>query len=845
MCQLIRVILLLITIGSLHLWATTPIYTNNPLLAGDQSQITQGCVAYNHKNQTYHLPLLHTQVHAKITGLLARVHVTQTFVNANAIPIEAEYLFPLGEQSAIDSMEFILSDKIIRGVVKSRVQAEKEYQHARQQGQRATVLHQSRNNLFRQKLANILPGDTLRVRISYLEPVDFDEHTLRFHFPMTVGPYFNNHQVQDAKEITTTYLEPLSPSSPKVSLQVDILKTKGMGSISSPSHRISVSGLGKEKSIHIRLAQEDKIPNRDFMLHIPFTNSQPMSQLLLEQRQGEYFYHYTLYPPVIPPQHNHSRELIFVVDVSGSMVGFPLNKAREVLNTLLQNLQEQDHFNIILFESTEMVFREQSVPANAKNIALAKQFFSQRVGGGSTNFMAAIDQLFPPNSQAQPTTDKQKTVLFLTDGYIGNEQVIVTNIRDRAHATRVYTLGVGNSVNHSLLRSMAQVGGGYYSVIRTDGDATKATKDFYARLQAPVLTSLQLTSDLWQQQEQYPRRIPYLTSGRPVQISGKLDPQFLQRVQLQQQSDGILSKEFMAVAAQPNGTQWTDFPQIYLVHNMGLASLWARKKINHLELYHTTTSEHQLQENSGLQAQIEALGIKYQVMSRYTSFLAVEHNITNPGGVMKTIEQPAVAPEHVTVVTRLVLPRKSASIGSGRGKGSPSAPVAVGAYNPMQNTKLADDIDKILSIKPNSFRTQKSGRSKRKNNYLGSGGLLGGGGGAITRNQASVVYSKRDMQLEPNSAHSLEQIARVFRIRVQGLRHTYHKHIKTNGNFEGRVTITMQINANGEVVGIQVVHSSTNQSSFDKAIVALIQKWRFNKVKEGSSIVTISLNFSL
>jgi Ca-activated chloride channel homolog len=772
--------------------------------------ITQGEMRCSVGERVLRLPLLRTDVNAQITGLLSRVSVTQIFVNTNERPIEAEYLFPLGERAAVDSMEFRTPDRVIRGVVQSREQAEQTYQQAKASGQRATVLHQMRDNLFRQKIANLMPGDTVQVRISYLEELDYDQHTLRFKFPLTVGPYYMpegqgiSQAVPDAEAVTTQYITPRDREAATVRLQVRILQAPGLAQIHSPSHRIRVFAPGAQPFWLVGLGEGEQIPNKDFQLEIPFVNDEIATQALVEDRGAESFLHLTLYPPVQPPKLLYPRELVFVVDVSGSMHGYPLDKSKEVMRHLLESMRSTDRFRLIVFSGAASELSPEALPATAENIRLAEELVARQSGSGGTELMAALAQALPEN-KVEDDDVIQRNILFLSDGYVGNEKQIIAAIRDRAQGRRVYTLGVGSAVNHSLLRGMAEAGGGYYAYVRQDGDAQKAMREFYARTDAPLLTGLSLASPLLDSLEMYPRRVALLTAGRPIQLTTKLV----------KPAKGP-SLYLGTTARLPSGARWNTHTQIQMVSGTGLASLWARKKVAYLELA-----------DAQPQKRIEELGVHYQIMTSQTSFVAVEDHIVNKSGAQTTVQQPSQAPEDVNMQSAggQMLMAKTATAYSGATArfGGACRGRAGGNFNTGYAESGSGGIGDVMSS------------------------LMGGGGGSVATKAKGSIQAPVARDIAMNSGvkwRSAEEIQFVVRARSPGLRHIYNKYLQLHPGFSGKIQLRFTIAASGEIVSIKIVGSSTGQVDFDEEVKGAVARWRFKEIARGECEVTVPFTFA-
>ena len=768
-------------------------------------QITQGRMVVADGQGEIDLPLLKTEVDARLAGLLARVTVRQVFVNRNDKPVEVEYLFPLGERAAVDSMEFRTPDRRIRGVVKPKAVAEQEYQAARAAGQRATVLHQIRNNLFRQKITNIMPGDTVEVRLGYLEELDYDLHTLRFHFPMTVGPYYHpqGSSAETQAATGTTYIVPTTRHAAEVSLKVHLLKNAGITLMHSPSHRTRIGESADRRWWEISLGEGDRIPNKDFLLEVPFRNEQAMSQLLVEKVRGESFFQYVLYPPVAPPAQVFDRELVFVVDVSGSMRGYPLDKSKQVMERLLKSLRSTDRFRVVTFAGIAESMSAEPLVASDANVRKALNYVDRQEGGGGTEFMAAIEAIFPARG-ADAVSSRQRIVLFLTDGYIGNESQIIQSVRDRAMGNRVFTLGVGNSVNHSLLQGMALAGAGVHATLRTDGDEEKAMREFYARIEAPMLTDMRLQGTGFVVAESYPRRIMNLVAGRPLLITGKLS--------------GKGAFALQASARLPDGKMWNDRPEAVVIGNTGLAALWARKKVENIELYEGTFSGDDFYLDSARQTQVEKLGVTYQIMTGYTSFVAVEDKIVNQGGVQTYVPQPAQAPEAVDM--QAAGGEMAKSVSNGMVAYAMAAPVS-----PMGKMELKGEIRDNL------------------------GGLLGGMAdegpeGQKTRANVSVPAAQ-DIKLTPGeNVRTAAEIAQVVRARSPGLRHIYNKYLKLHAGMTAKIVLRITIDAQGGVTQCLLVSSDSGIADFDEAVRSAVSRWRWKQIAHGNTTVTLPFTFS-
>jgi len=589
-------------------------------------------------------PLQHTDVHADITGVVAHVEVVQTFGNPYDRPIEAVYVFPLPNRAALDGMEIRLEDRVIRGVIARRETARALYEAARREGRTAALLDQQRPNIFTQSVANILPGDTIEVHIRYFETLPYREGRQEFVFPMVVGPRFipgtpirpgdgggdpDTTDVPDASRITPPVLRAEQRSGHDIALELRLDAGVRESGVASPSHRVEVD---RESGgvVRVRLSPDDSIPNRDFVLRYGLDGAEP-NVIVLPHRTPDAsapgYFLALLRPEAEPPPSAVSpKEMIFVVDCSGSMSGEPIARVREAMTYALQNLGPLDNFQIIRFSDGAAAFAPAPVPATPSYIARALEYVGGLSGSGGTIMLEGVKTAlgYPEDPQ------RLRIVAFMTDGYIGNEDQILAYMHEHLGTARLHSFGVGSSVNRSLLDSMAEFGRGSAWYITLREGAEGAVRDFYDRISRPYLTDIAIDWGDLKVVDVYPRKIPDLFLGQPIRISGRyLEP-----------GRGVLR-----VSARLGGRPWEGRFDVHLPdrHPDGdaIASLWARASIDDLSKRLIAGPDPALVE------MVTTTALTHHLVSAYTSFVAVDERIRNAGAAPDRVDVPVLIPEGV------------------------------------------------------------------------------------------------------------------------------------------------------------------------------------------------------
>ncbi|HTT24877.1 MAG TPA: VIT and VWA domain-containing protein [Candidatus Sulfotelmatobacter sp.] len=600
-------------------------------------------------------PLRHTEVRGAITGFLARVTVTQIFENTAAQRIEAVYAFPLPDNAAVDDMTIQVGTRTVRGVIRKREEARAIYEKARQTGHVAALLDQERPNIFTQSVANILPGEQITVTISYLQTLEYENGAYQFVFPMVVGPRYipgqptgkqaggwapDTTRVPDASKITPPITLPGTRTGHDISIELAIDAGVPLLQLSSSSHEIDVDRISAS-SADVKLKNLAEIPNKDFVLKYDVAGeqiadavlSQADSQVVSRAKSaaGGYFTLILQPPARLPESDITPKELVFVLDTSGSMMGFPIAKAKELINPALDELYPGDTFNLITFSGDTRILFPEPVYPTAENIRKAREVLNAQHGYGGTEMMTAIRAALAPSD----SQDHLRVVCFLTDGYVGNDLEIIAEVQHHPNA-RVFAYGIGNAVNRFLIESMARAGRGDSEVVMLNDKADDAAHRLYQRLRSPVLTDVSIDWRNLPVNDVFPKKLPDLFTGNPLVVSGRYTAA----------ADGSI-----VIHGKRAGEDFTREIPVHLnrsaTADRTLSTFWARRKIDDL----------MSQDWAGLQAgtvkpevqnQITQLGLNYNLMTQFTSFVAVEERVVTTNGKPQRVEVPVEMPQGVS-----------------------------------------------------------------------------------------------------------------------------------------------------------------------------------------------------
>ena len=591
-------------------------------------------------------PLKQTTVKAAISGFLSRVNVTQEFENTFNEKIEAVYTFPLPQNAAVDDMVMVVGERTVRGKILRREEAKAVYDAAKTGGQVASLLDQERPNIFTQSVANIMPGEKVRITISYVETLKYEAGSYEFVFPMVVGPRYmpgvpaatsqgngtapDTDQVPDASRISPALIPEGMRAGHDVSLDITIDAGIPIDTIGSKSHALNVEQ-NEPRYAQVRLKNDSVIPNKDFVLRYEVAGQKIQDAFLVHRSAKGGFFTLILQPPErVAAEDVTPKELVFVLDTSGSMSGFPIEKAKETISLALNNLYPADTFNLITFAGDTRILFPEPVPATSENLSRAQAFLSGTSGAGGTEMMKAIKAALEP-------TDSQKhvrIVCFMTDGYVGNDMEIIFEVQKHPNA-RVFAFGIGNGVNRFLLDKMAEHGRGEVEYVALNDDGSAAARRFHERVRSPLLTDISIDWNGMPVTDVYPRSLPDLFGAKPLIISGRYTGAKKGAIRLKGK---VAGEEFLREVS-------VELPETENQHDV-LSSLWARRRIDHLMSEDYSGAQTGAMKKD-LSEAITNLGLEFRLMTQFTSFVAVEEMIVTDRGRPRRIDIPVEVPDGV------------------------------------------------------------------------------------------------------------------------------------------------------------------------------------------------------
>lgn len=594
-----------------------------------------------------HCPLKHTDVRASVSGYVARVTVRQQFHNPFNEKIEAVYTFPLPSDAAVDDMTMKVGNRVIKGAIKKREEARRTYEAARARGNVASLLDQERPNIFTQSVANIEPGENIDIEIKYVNLLKYEDGAFTFIFPTVVGPRFipghsgegktgtgvaqNTDIVPDASRITPPMAHEGQRAGHDISIEMNINAGVPIQSVSSKLHDVDIQRTG-QTTAHIKLKDRDKIPNKDFIATWNVAADSVQSGYLTHRQGNDGFFTLMLIPPKrVTPETVQPKEMIFLIDCSGSQRGRPIQKAKETMKYILDHMNPNDTFQIITFNNTVELFPEHRQVASAAMKEKAVDFIYALEAHGGTWMAPAIEAACAlPNEE-----HRLRIITYMTDGYVGNDFEIISMIKKHRDKTRWFSFGTGNSVNRFLIDNIAKEGGGEADYVLLNSSAQEVGKKFYDRISSPVLTDLKVEFKGVETKEVFPKDLADLWAQRPLYFTGRYLKAGKGKVILSGYSAGKRYKQEMNL----------DFPASQ-DSNEVLPSIWARAKVERLmsEDWYAVQSGSL---NKELKDEIVETSLKYHIMSQYTSFVAVEEDRKTSGDKAKLVPVPVETPQGV------------------------------------------------------------------------------------------------------------------------------------------------------------------------------------------------------
>jgi len=569
-----------------------------------------GLYSYDQNGKLQTFPLTNTAVDAQIAGNIARVEVTQTFSNPSSQPLEAIYKFPLPDDAAVDEMEIRIGDRIITGNIKRKEEAQQIYQTAKREGKTAGLLEQQKDNIFTQSLANIQPGEQVEVVIRYTNSLQFIGNDYEFAFPLVVAPRYGETSSK-FNPIAPAYAENVQQIRSGKDIQVNIEIDAGVAvsNIQSPSHEIQIQNA--RVTTKVALTNKDIIPNQDLILRYQLMGADTQATVLTQSdRQGGHFATYLIPAVNYNDDEIVPKDVVFLMDTSGSQRGFAIAQSKELMRQFISGLNENDTFNIIDFSSTTRRLSNQPLENNRLNRARALAYVDRIDANGGTELMNGINEVinFPPAEDG-----RLRSIVLLSDGLIGADEEVIGRIRDNLKpGNRLYSFGVGHSTNRFILNRLAELGRGTVTILPPNEDAVKVAEKFYREINKPIVTNIELE---WigegKAPEIYPRQAPDLFASQPLVLYGRKADATQGKLKITGAIAGGTYEQILDVNFQQIGG------------NSAVAQLWGRSRIKDLmnEMYGRESS-------GGIEA-VTNTALDYNLLSKYTAFVAVDESPNN------------------------------------------------------------------------------------------------------------------------------------------------------------------------------------------------------------------------
>ena len=805
------------------------------------------------------LPLTHTGVEAEISGVVSAVKVTQHFQNPGKKPIEAVYVFPLPHRAAIHELVIRVGDRTITGKVSRRARARAIYKRARAAGRTAALLEQERPNIFTQSIANIMPGDKIQVTLRYVENLVPRNGRYEFVFPMVVGPRYvggqgagkrsgagwgaNSRRIPDASRFTPRLLKKGQRPGRDIAVRLRInaggLKVQQLQAV---THKAVTANSGQRASVV--LSPADAIPNKDFVVRYQLAGAKPAVALLphRDSRGG----HFLL---MIQPKARMKRrdisakEYVFVVDNSGSMYGFPLQQAREVVRRCLRNTTRRDTFRIIKFAGSPDQFAPRAVRATPARIAAGIRYVSAMRGSGGTEFLPALKLAL----SAPKDPGRARIVLFITDGYIGYEREVLRFLREHAVGTNVFALGVGSSVNRFLIEGMARFGGALPFYLLNSEKASSVVERIYSVISRPALTNIRVTWHGLDVSEQTPGRLPDLFGDLPVVLSGRYKKGGSGHVTVRGSLAGRPFDRTIAVT----------LPARPRAGNSAVAYLWARRRVAlWMEIYALEPAR-----AAEVKEKVTALALRYNLMSRFTSFVAVDRRARNRGGKQATVPVPLPLPRGVSPRAAPPAAFTARGVGALGLKGPGAGATSIFGSDATLGRSSEDALGGLLGNRVGTaygvgglgLVGKGRGGGGTGNGTIGIGtlGTIGKGGGGsgasfgrsvgIRGRRASGPWVKAG-RATVRGALSKQIVRRIIRRHLNEVKYCYTKEQQHNHKLAGRVVARFTISATGQVVASSISSSTLGNKTVEACIATAVRRWLFPR-PAGGGIVMVSYPF--
>ncbi len=737
------------------------------------------------------LPLKSTWAKVNISGVIADVKVTQVYKNEGNKPLEAIYVFPASTRAAVYGMKMTIGERIITAKIREREQARREYDQAKQAGKSASLLEQHRPNVFQMNVANILPSDVIKVELKYTELLVPTSTVYELVYPTVVGPRYVGQQADETElsDMWTAnpYLHQGEPPTYTFNITVDIAAGLPIQDITCASHKTSIHYKGPAFAT-VNLDQSEKNGgNRDFILKYRLAGGKIETGLLLFEGEEENFFLLMLQPPKkVTKSHIPPREYIFIVDVSGSMHGFPLNISKKLLKDLIGNLRSTDRFNVLLFAGGSHLMSEQSLPATKENILRAINIIERQRGSGGTRLLPALKRAL----SLSKTEGYSRSIVIATDGYVTVEEEAFDLIRNNLGQANIFTFGIGSSVNRHLIEGMARVGMGEPFVITKPEEAPQKANKFRKLIEFPVLTGIKVGFGRFEAYDVEPPSIPDVLADRPVIVFGKWHGRPHGSISLQ------------GFTGERPFLKKVDVSKIKpLKTNSALRYLWARHRIALLSDYN------RLKPHDERIREVKNLGLTYNLLSAYTSFVAVDTQIRLQNGQATTVKQPLPLPQGVS-------------------------DYAVGG-NRSCNRKAISSFATSPSVLGFKSKVMEESLEHKKEDRL-----------TFEPEMDASIYEKNNMELGKvtvTGGLSEKSIQELLKKHICSFNLCYREALKKQPDLKGKLVFKMIIDPTGRIIKVDMDDGPKKDRKFERCMLQELKKLRFPAPKGGKKeIVTVT-----
>ena len=590
-------------------------------------------IAGNHDDTSNEqLPLKSSAAQVVIDGTIARVRLSQRYGNNGSVPIEAVYVFPASTRAAVHGMTLTSGGRVIASRIRESAKARAEYETAKAEKKTAALLEEHRPNVFQMSVANLLPGDDVIVDVEWTETIPAVDATYEFVFPTVAGPrYTGGSEGQQAANPTANpYLREGTQNPATFTLEATLVTALPLAEVTCPSHPVALDFKAKDKAmVKINTRAGEDAANRDFILRWKLGGDRVDAGLLLHKGTATNHFLLQIEPPKrVTPDQVPPRDYVMVLDVSGSMSGFPLDTAKTLLRDLVEGLKPVDTFNVVCFASGSGLLSETPLPATSENLDRAKRFIDGQQGGGGTELEAALQRsLALPGGE-----DRSRSILLITDGFISADAAVRDLIRRRIGTANLFAFGIGSSVNRELIEATARAGGGEPTIVTTSTEAGPAAQRFLTYISNPVLAKVSITAEGVTLGSIEPSPCADVFASRPLVINGTWtgEPKGAIIVRgIGGNGSPFEQKIDLAEAAAAGGL---DHP--------ALPVLWARERVRHLA--------DQVNRDEETIREITGLGLTHSLLTPYTSFVAVDETPRAVDQVAKTVRQPLPLPQGVS-----------------------------------------------------------------------------------------------------------------------------------------------------------------------------------------------------